>query len=67
MFVIFDMPSTILAPTNNAQFLQWSYLFIIVNETGKEPPEITLQDKKYTKHYNKIQKSSSFPVSQLSS
>ena len=55
VFVIFNEPSTVLAPTNNAHFLQWSCLFIIVSKTSKEPPETTLQNKKHIT-YNYIQK-----------
>ena len=46
----FNKPFSVLTPTNDAQFLQYNCLFIVVNKTDKEPPEIALQSKKYTKY-----------------
>ena len=45
----FNKPFSFLTPTNDAQFLQYNCLFIIVNKTGIEPPAIALQCKNYIK------------------
>ena len=46
--VVFNKPCTVLTPANINPLLWYYRLFEVVNNTGKEPPEIALQIGKHT-------------------